>query len=233
MMQEWVSWDLCEGIYITPNSWELRIIHWLSCDVVEAHSCVELIPIVNWWATTQLLIILTSRTIWPRSLCQLLTRWGVLWETTTYIVEWTLYWPYDSYFCPIKWKYPKMLSTSVECMQWSLCNDTIRACNCPQWGTITPNVPPVVREGRMCSHLKAHQLCNDTIRACNCPEYPAVLCCHWEPVKWVTKYIGNYVMLDLSIHPRYIIYIYIYIYVCMYVYCRGGRWLLWNCCLKR
>ena len=33
------------------------------------------IPITNWWATTQLLIVLTSRTLSPGSLCQLLTIW--------------------------------------------------------------------------------------------------------------------------------------------------------------
>ena len=43
-------------------------------DAVEGHSCVELIPIVNCWATTQLLVVFTSRTFQPRGLCQLLTR---------------------------------------------------------------------------------------------------------------------------------------------------------------
>ena len=39
---------------------------------LEAHSCIELTAIANWWATTQLLIILTSRTFRPGGLCQLL-----------------------------------------------------------------------------------------------------------------------------------------------------------------
>ena len=42
---------------------------------VEAPRCVELIPISKWWATTQLLIILTSRMFRLRGVCQLLTRW--------------------------------------------------------------------------------------------------------------------------------------------------------------
>ena len=36
-------------------------------DVVKAHTSIELIPVVNWWAKTQLLIILDSRTFSHKS----------------------------------------------------------------------------------------------------------------------------------------------------------------------
>ena len=47
-----------------------RNIHWY-CRVSQLH---WLILITNWWATTQLLLMLTSRAFRPKGLCQLLTR---------------------------------------------------------------------------------------------------------------------------------------------------------------
>jgi len=68
-------------------------------DVVEAHSCIELIPLANFWATTQLFIILTSRrslsscnSLQDVSRCQdcrsqlgrhLVTSWHDLWVEIT------------------------------------------------------------------------------------------------------------------------------------------------------
>ena len=45
-------------------------------EAAEAH-CSELITITKWWATTQLLIILTSRTFQPRGLWQLVSSWQI------------------------------------------------------------------------------------------------------------------------------------------------------------
>ena len=46
--------------------------------VVQAHSCIQLILIVNGWVETQLLIIFNGGTLRPEVICHLLTRQGVL-----------------------------------------------------------------------------------------------------------------------------------------------------------
>ena len=48
---------------------------WLLMLYGEVHSCIELTPIEDWWATTQLLIILTNRMFRLEGLCLLPTRW--------------------------------------------------------------------------------------------------------------------------------------------------------------
>ena len=50
---------------------------------LEGYSCVELTAIANWWATTQLLIILISRTFRPGGLCQLLVLLSCQFNATT------------------------------------------------------------------------------------------------------------------------------------------------------
>ena len=62
----------CHWINVQRCSWITD--HWLaSLYYPSQHYIALLIPIANWWATTQLLIILTSSTMWPGGLCQLLT----------------------------------------------------------------------------------------------------------------------------------------------------------------
>ena len=58
---------------------EALVIHTVQCI---CSTTVLYVPIASWWATTQLLIILTSRTFRPEGLCQLLTR-HQLWASTT------------------------------------------------------------------------------------------------------------------------------------------------------
>ena len=62
---------------------------------VTSYIWIKEVPMANWWATTQVLIIFTSRTFQPGGLCQLLTRsWKQLTETSghTQHTDWPDLW---------------------------------------------------------------------------------------------------------------------------------------------
>ena len=83
----------------------------------EAHSCIELIPIANWWATTELLMIFHSRTFQPGGRCHLLAlvahqmAIGNLIQTA----NWCWMWSYKHY------------STAAHHVTWSLDSDKLEA----------------------------------------------------------------------------------------------------------
>ena len=103
----------------------------------EAHSCIELIPIANWWATTELLMILHSRTFQPGGRCHLLAlvahqmAIGNLIQTA----NWCWMWSYKHY------------STAAHHVTWSLDSDKLEAvvlifCHIPRHLLVDVPGPP-------------------------------------------------------------------------------------------
>ena len=78
------STKMCCLLQNPPQSLLCTWLSWshLGTDVIEAHSCDNWYRKAIWWATTQLLIIITSSTFWSGGLCQLLLV-STMWLTKT------------------------------------------------------------------------------------------------------------------------------------------------------